>query len=79
MKNILVHKFLLGDVEDVAIYAAEPLYQFEKSEKGQWVFANALETPEWFCNINHSTYNYIITVVAKLGEENATFFQLKWG
>jgi len=79
MKTVRVHKFNMGDVEDVELYVAEPLYQFEMSEKGQWVMQNALEPPIWNQRFVQDAYYYIITIDAKFTDEMATFFQLKWG
>lgn len=69
----------MSDVEDVELYAAEPLYQFEISEKGQWVMKNALEPPIWNQRLVQDAYYYIITVESNFTDELATFFQLKWG
>lgn len=77
--KLVVHKFTISDVDDVDIYAAEPLYAWEKSEAGQWVMANAVEPPEWHKRFVHDAYYYIITVTANFTEEMAIFYQLKWG
>lgn len=79
MKKIVVHKVRMGDVEDVELYAAEPLYQFETSEKGKWVTENALQTPVWYCRPDYQTLGNLLTIVAELSDEDATLFQLKWG
>ena len=31
--TVIVHRFKIGDVEDPVLYAAQPLYDFEKSER----------------------------------------------
>jgi hypothetical protein len=33
----------MGDVDDVEIYAAEPIYQWQQTEHGQWVMENATD------------------------------------
>ena len=35
--KIVVHQFYMGDVEDPDIYAAEPIWNWEKSEQGQFL------------------------------------------
>lgn len=77
--RIEVHKFTMSDVDDIEIYVAEPLYAFEKSEKGQWIMKNAIEPPEWHQRFVNDAYYYIISVTAKFTEDMATFYQLKWG
>lgn len=78
MKTLQVHKFTMSDVDDIEIYAAEPLYQFEISEKGQWVMQNSLEEPVWHQRLVHDAYYYIISIEAKFTDEMATMFLLKW-
>ena len=79
MKKLVVHKMHMGDVEDVELYAAEPLYKFQKSEKGSWVMQHALKEPVWYCRPDYETISNIVVVVAEFSDENATLFQLKWG
>ena len=79
MIKLKVYEFPMGDVEDPEIYAAEPLYNFEKSEQGQWVIKHALEKPVFYIGPCMQTYGYRCRVEAVLSEEDATFFQLKWG
>jgi hypothetical protein len=40
MHQITFHTIGLGDVEDPEIYAAEPIFAWQKTEKGQWVMAH---------------------------------------
>ena len=79
MIKLAVYEFPMGDVEDPEIYAAEPLNKFEKSEQGQWVMEHALEKPVFYIGPCMQTYGYRCRVEAVLSEEDATFFQLKWG
>ena len=79
MIKLKVYEFPMGDVEDPEIYAAEPLYKFEKSEQGKWVMEHALEKPVFYIGPCMQTYGYRCRVEAVLSEEDATFFQLKWG
>jgi hypothetical protein len=79
MNAMIVHSFTMADVEDPEIYAAEPLLKWEKSEAGQWVMTNALETPTWHTFADHNTYGIRCVIKARLSEEDATFFTLKWG
>lgn len=79
MIKLKVYEFPMGDVEDPEIYAADPLYKFEKSEQGQWVMEHALEKPVFYIGPWMQTYGYRCRVEAILSDEDATFFQLKWG
>jgi hypothetical protein len=76
--EVKVHKFSVGDVEDPDIYAAEPLWEFEQSEKGKWVTDNSIETPTWHRYADHNTFGYVYYITAKLPKEKYTFFRLKY-
>lgn len=77
-RSIIVHEFAMGDVEDPDLYAAQPLWEFEKSEKGQWVMEHALESPIWQRQIDHMTFGYRYRVAARLTEQDITYFLLRW-
>jgi hypothetical protein len=77
--DVCVHEFDLGDVEDPDLYAAEPLWQWQQSEAGQWVTQHAVIKPYWINNIDYRTYGYQYRIMARLSEQNQTFFKLKWG
>ena len=74
----VVHEFTMGDVDDPDIYAAEPLWQFQQSEKGQWVIEHSLETPIYQRVIDQMYYGYKYKVSARLTEQDITYFLLKW-
>lgn len=78
MKNYIVHSFTLGDVDDPDLYAAEPLYNWEQSDAGQFIMKNALETPMWVREVNHAQYGYNYAIKAKLKPEHYTFYKLKF-
>ena len=45
VREIVVHEFTMGDVDDPDLYAGEPLWQWQQSEEGQWIMDHAVETP----------------------------------
>ena len=64
--------------DDPEISAAQPIWEWQQTEAGRWVMENAVEEPYWAKHIDHTTYSYRYKIVAKLTEENATFFNLKY-
>jgi hypothetical protein len=78
-RTVVVYKFRLGDVEDPEIYAAEPLWQWQQTEAGKWVMANAEESPMWHRMVNHSLYSYEYAVSAKLRGAKLTEWLLRYG
>lgn len=77
--KIAVHEFYMGDVDDIEVYIADPLYKWEKSEQGQWVMDRAITPPVWNTGWDISRYGVRVVITADLREEDATYFTLKWG
>ena len=77
--DVVVHHFPMGDVEDPDLYAADPLYKWQQSEAGTWVMAHAVEPPFWVRQPDVSSYGYRYYIVARLKEQDQTFWSLKWG
>jgi hypothetical protein len=69
----------MGDVEDPDLYAAEPLYQWQQSEMGQWVMEKSVETPMWHRQMSANQYHIDYAVEAWLQGADYTFWALKWG
>jgi len=76
--NIAVHSFMVGDVEDPDLHAAQPLWEWEESEVGQWVMEHAVETPMWNRIVDYNTYGIRYAITAKLKEVDLTYFLLKY-
>lgn len=79
VKTVVVHRFKMGDVEDPDLYAAQPLWEWQQSEMGQWVMDHAVDQPEWRRHNDHASYHLEYIVVAKLTARDYTFWELKWG
>lgn len=79
VREIIVHTFTVGDVEDPDLYAASPLIEWEKSELGQWIMRNACDTPTWHRTIDHSSFMYKYQIRAKLMGPALTEWLLKYG
>lgn len=77
--DVCVHEFPIGDSEDPDLYAGEPLWIWQQSEAGQWVMANAVETPYWTRFLDHRTWGYRYKIMARLSEQNQTYFRLRFG
>jgi hypothetical protein len=78
-RDVCVHEFAVGDVEDPVMYAGEPLWSWQQSAAGAWIMENAEETPYWIKYMDPSTYMYRFRIMARLSEFNETFFRLKYG
>ena len=77
--DVMVHSFLMGDVEDPDIYAAEPIYQWQISEAGQWVMAHAQSEPYWVQRADFHNFGHRYYIFARRAERDQVYWQLKWG
>ena len=78
-RDVCVHEFVLGDVEDVDIYAAAPIWEWQQSEAGCWIMEHAAKEPYWIQNMDVNTLGYRVRIMARLSEQNEVFWRLKWG
>jgi hypothetical protein len=77
--KVVVHKFNLSDVEDPDIYAAGPMFDWERSEAGQFVFKHAASPPEWHRYMDSMWMGYRYVITAELEKKKLSEFYLRWG
>lgn len=77
--DVCVHEFIMSDVDDPDVYAAGPIWEWQRSAAGQWITEHAVGQPYWVKQIDHNTYGYQCCIMARLSEQDQTFFKLKWG
>ena len=78
-RDVCVHEFTVGDVEDPDIMAGEPLWNWQQSEAGAWIMENAAQTPYWTQHMDMNILGHRYRIMARLSEQNETFWRLKWG
>lgn len=78
-RDVCVHEIRMGDVDDPDLMIAEPIWQWQQSEAGRWIMENAVEKPYWTRRVDTWTYGHVYHIVARLSEQNQTFWELKWG
>jgi hypothetical protein len=78
LHKIVVHTFSVGDVEDPDLYASQPLWEWQESEKGKWVMENAIEKPIWHRQMDHMIYGYRYAITATLPKDKYIFYKLKF-
>jgi hypothetical protein len=77
--KVVVHKFDISDFEDPDIYAAGPLFDWERSEAGQFVMKHAVDTPVWHKHMDPMFMGYRFIIVAELESKRLSEFYLRWG
>jgi hypothetical protein len=78
-RDVCVHEFLLGDVDDPDIYAAAPIWEWQQSESGCWVMEHAATQPYYLQHMDINAYGYRVRIMARLSEQDEVFWRLKWG
>ena len=77
-KRWIVHSMFIGDSEDPYIAAAAPLYDWERTEQGQYIMEKAIEQPEFRCEIDHARMGYNVVIYAYLKDVDMTYYFLKY-
>jgi len=77
--KVVVHRFNMSDVEDPDLYAAQPLYEWQQSEAGQFVMEHAINQPEWQKHMDAMFMGYRFIVIAELEKKKLSEFYLRWG
>lgn len=78
-RDVCVHEIRMGDVEDPDLFVADPIWQWQQSDAGRFIMEHAVDQPYWIRGIDHNSYGHLYRIVARLSEQNETFWSLKWG
>ena len=76
--KVVVHKFDLSDCEDPDIYAAAPIFDWERSEAGQFVMKHAIDKPEWHRHMDPMFMGYRYLIIAELEKKKLSEFYLRF-
>jgi hypothetical protein len=75
-RDVCVHEIRMGDVEDPDLWVASPIYEWQQTEPGKFVMEHAVEEPYWINQMDPSTYGNVYKIMARLSEQNETFWRL---
>jgi len=78
MHRVTFHSFTMGDVDDPEIYAAQPIYEWQQTEAGQWAMAHCPD-PKYSFNTDVHSWGHRVILYGELTDQDATFWKLKWG
>ena len=76
-RDVCVHEIRMGDVEDPDLWVASPIWDWQHTEAGKFVMEHAVGKPYWIRNVDHVTYGTMYKIMARLSEQNETFWRLK--
>lgn len=75
--EITFHSFRMGDVDDVDIYAAQPIYEWQQTDQGQWVMEHAQDL-RYYTSADPVTFGYKVSIRGSLDGKEATEYFLRW-
>ena len=78
-RDVCVHEIRMGDVEDPDLFVAEPIWKWQESDAGKFIMEHAVDKPYWTRGMDPHSYGHLYRIVARLSEQNETFWRLKWG
>ena len=67
----------MGDVDDIEVYAAQPIYEWLQTDKGKWVNERC-EDLTWHTFTNPDTYGHGIILRGSITVKHTTEYYLKW-
>ena len=68
----------MGDVDDVEIYAAQPIYEYLQTEQGKWVQERCKDLT-WHTRENPDTYGWTVVIRGSITDQHATEYYLRYG
>lgn len=74
---MIFHQFTMSDVEDPTLYAAFPISEWQKTEKGQWVMKHGQNLTFDICP-DPTSLGYCVSIKGELNSIDATYFTLKF-
>lgn len=78
-RDVCVHEIRMGDVEDPDLFVADPIWKWQQTDAGKFVMEHAVDQLYFTRGIDHHSYGHLYRIVARLSEQNETFWRLKWG
>ena len=76
--KITFHRFNMGDVEDVDIYVAEPIYQWQQTEQGRWVMEHA-HSLTYNTQVDSMNWGYDVVIRGEINDpKQLTEYFLRW-
>lgn len=68
----------MGDVDDVDVYAAQPIYEWQQTPKGQWAMENA-HNLTYHTMQDHTMWGHRIVIRGEITDAHkVTEYYLRW-
>jgi hypothetical protein len=77
-RDVCVHEIRMGDCEDPDLFVADPIWKWQQTEAGKFVMEHAVDPPYWTHSTDYNSYGHLYRIMARLSEQNETFWRLKY-
>lgn len=79
LHKVVLHEFLIDDVNEPFLHIADPIAQWKESEKGQWCMQHCEGEIVFHSILNNlDFFGYRILLQGNLSKANLVYFKLKW-
>lgn len=75
-RDVCVKEIHMADVEDPDLFVAQPIWEWQQTEPGKFVMEHAETEPYWISGVDYSSYGTVYKIMARLSEQNETFWRL---
>jgi hypothetical protein len=76
--KITFHRFNMGDVEDVDVYVAGPIHDWQQTEQGRWVMENAYNLT-YHTQVDASHWGIDVAIRGEINDpKKITEYFLRW-
>ena len=75
-RDVCVHEIRMGDVEDPELWVASPIWDWQQTPAGKFIMEHAVEKPYWIRAFDSYSYGHVYRIMARLSEQNETFWRL---
>ena len=77
--DVCVKEIRMADVEDPDLFVGHPIWEWQQTDVGKFVMEHAVEKPYWTRQLDYNSYGHVYRIMARLSEQDQTFWSLKWG
>jgi hypothetical protein len=75
-RDVCVHEIRMGDVEDPDLFVASPIWDWQQTAPGKFIMEHAEQEPYWTSHLDYNSYGHVYRIMARLSEQNETFWRL---
>ena len=74
---MIFHTFIIGDSEDPDLYAAQPIWEWQQTDHGQWVMKHGHDL-KYNIHPDIDTFGYKVFITGVLDPDDEIYYTLKY-